>query len=283
MQTHFEHCAALVREADRDRYIATLFAPAAYRDGLLSLYAFNVEIARVRDLAREPIPGEIRLQWWREVLAGERAGEAAAHPVAAALRETLARHGMTGDRLTALIDARAFDLYDEPMATVTDLEIYGIRTQSTLFAMAAEIIGPGGPTTELLTLDAGIAYSIAGILHGLARHVARRQLYVPLDLLNRHRVDRSDIFAGQVGEPLRAVLGEMRVLARLHLAAAQARLTSAPPEILPALLPAAVVGPALRAMERAGYQPFQFDPAAPWRRQWQLWRAARDPNRIFRA
>ncbi len=94
MQTHFEHCAALVREADRDRYLATLFAPAEHRDALYALYAFNVEIARVRELAREPMPGEIRLQWWREALSGEREGEAAAHPVAAALRETLARYGL---------------------------------------------------------------------------------------------------------------------------------------------------------------------------------------------
>ena len=65
------------------------------RDALFALYAFNLEIARVRDLAREPMPGEIRLQWWREVLSGERGGEAAAHPVAAALRETLARHGIS--------------------------------------------------------------------------------------------------------------------------------------------------------------------------------------------
>ncbi len=283
MPNHFEHCAALVREADRDRYLATLFAPAVHRDALWSLYAFNVEIARVRDLAREPMPGEIRLQWWREVLAGERDGEAAAHPVAAALRATLERYGLASDRLVALIDARAFDLYDEPMATLTDLEIYGIKTQSALFAMAAEILGAGGAPGELLTLDAGIAYAIAGILHGFGRHAARRQLYVPLDLLNRHHVNRDEIFAGQAGDPLRAALSELRAAARRHLASAQTKLESAPPEILPALLPAALVGPTLRRMERAGHQPFQVEPASPWRRQWQLWRAARDPGRIFKA
>ena len=85
MQSHFEHCAALVREADRDRYLATLFAPAEMREALMALYAFNIEISRVRDVAREPMPGEIRLQWWREVLSDERDGEAASHPVAAAL------------------------------------------------------------------------------------------------------------------------------------------------------------------------------------------------------
>src|SRR5450759_6017352 len=140
---NFEHCAALVREADRDRYLATLFAPAAQRDALFALYAFNVEIARVRELAREPLPGEIRLQWWREVLAGERDGEAAAHPVAAALRETLARYGFVAAPLLELIEARTFDLYDEPMASIADLELYGIRTQSPVFAIASGILDAG--------------------------------------------------------------------------------------------------------------------------------------------
>ena len=110
MRPNFEHCMKLVREGDRDRYLATLFAPDVHRDALFSLYAFNVEISRVRDLAREPMPGEVRLQWWREALSGERAGETAAHPVAAALREALERYGLSAERLIALIDARAFDL-----------------------------------------------------------------------------------------------------------------------------------------------------------------------------
>src|SRR5450759_2967476 len=140
MQTYFDHCAALVREADRDRYLATLFAPAEHRDALFALYAFNVEIARVRELAREPMPGEIRLQWWREMLSGERDGEADAHTVAAELQATLARHGFVATPLLELIDARTFDLYDEPMPTIGDLELYAIRTQSPVFAMAAGIL-----------------------------------------------------------------------------------------------------------------------------------------------
>ena len=75
MEDHFRHCAGLVRDTDRDRYLATLFAPAEKRDALFALYAFDAEISRVRDLAREPIPGEIRLQWWRDVLGGAGRGE----------------------------------------------------------------------------------------------------------------------------------------------------------------------------------------------------------------
>jgi phytoene synthase len=283
MQSNFEHCTALVREADRDHYLATLFAPAEHRDALFALYAFNVEIARVRELAREPLPGEIRLQWWREALAGERAGETAAHPVAAALLETLSRFGFVATPLLELIDERIFDLYDEPMATVGALELYAIRTQSPIFAMAAGILKAGSPPPELFTLDAGAAYTIAGILRSFGLHAARRQLYVPTDILDRHQVEPADIFAARVSKPLLAALAELRDIARGHLAAAQAKLASAPAEILPAFLPIALVGPQLRRMEHPGYQPFALHQISPWRRQWQLWRAARDPGRIFQA
>ena len=76
MQDAFAYCAELVRTADRDRFLSSLFAPAEHRAALHALYAFNVEVARVREVAREPLPGEIRLQWWSEVVNGERAEEA---------------------------------------------------------------------------------------------------------------------------------------------------------------------------------------------------------------
>jgi 15-cis-phytoene synthase len=280
---NFEHCAALVREADRDRYLATLFAPAEHRGALFSLYAFNVEIARVRDLAREPLPGEIRLQWWREALSGERAGEAAAHPVAAAMLETLARYGFVAAPLLELIDERVFDLYNEPMATVGALELYTIRTQSPIFAMAAGILKTGAMPSELFTLDVSVASAIGGILRNFGLHASRRQLYVPLEILERHQVRPVDIFAERTSAALLAVLTEMRAIAGRHLAAAQEKFKSVPAEILPAFLPVALVGAQLRRMERVGYRPFASQQISPLRRQWLLWRAACDPSRIFRA
>jgi phytoene synthase len=281
MQANFEHCVALVREGDRDRYLATLFAPAEHRDALYALYAFNLEIARVRDLAREPLPGEIRLHWWRETLEGKRDSEAAAHPVAAALREALARYGLPEQRLITLIDAHGFDLYNEPMATLDDLDVYAQDTQSVLLRTAVEMLAPARESTEALIRHAGTAYTVAGILSLLGRHAARRQLFVPLEVLDRHKVAPADVFAMETSAPLHAALAELRRHARRQLAAAVAELPSAPPEILPALLPVATVGATLKRMERRGYQPFRFEPPSRLTRQWLLWRAARKPSRIF--
>ena len=105
MQDAFAHCGALLRAADKERFLTTLFAPAEHRDALIALYAFNVEIARVREVVREALAGEIRLQWWSDVFGGVGRGEVAAHPVAAALLASMARYRLPPDRFKALIEA----------------------------------------------------------------------------------------------------------------------------------------------------------------------------------
>ena len=95
MADSFDHCEELVRTGDKNRFLATLFAPQKYRRALYALYAFNLEVARTRELAREPMPGEIRLQWWRDVLGGAGRGEIDAHPVAAALRDVVVRYRLS--------------------------------------------------------------------------------------------------------------------------------------------------------------------------------------------
>jgi phytoene/squalene synthetase len=79
MQDAFTHCETLLRAGDKDRFLAALFAPAEHRSALYALYAFNLEIARVREVAHGPLAGEIRLQWWCDVLGGEGRGEVEGH------------------------------------------------------------------------------------------------------------------------------------------------------------------------------------------------------------
>ena len=278
MQDAFAYCAELVRTADRDRFLSSLFAPAEYRGALHALYAFNVEVTRVREVAREPLPGEIRLQWWSEVVNGGRAEEAAANPVASALLTVIERHRLAAPALTALLDARCFDLYDDPMARLADLEAYARKTSSALLALAAQILGGEGEVTEPVANPAGIAYAIAGLIRAFPLHAARRQLYVPLELLDRHGVEPQDIFAGKSSENLRGALAELQAVARRHLLAAHQQIATLPDAALSAFLPVALVRPALDRLARC--DPFAPAELSPWRRQWLIWRAARNPARI---
>jgi 15-cis-phytoene synthase len=276
MQDAFAYCAELVRVNDRDRYLATLFAPAKDRAALYALYAFNSEVARVREVAREALPGEIRLQWWSDVLRGERSGEANANPVASALLMVFEQCRISPAKLIDLVDARRFDLYGEPMAAIADLEVYARKTSSALFALAAQILSGG--EADAVADPVGIAHAIVGLLRAFPLHAARHQLYVPIEILRAHQVQTEDLFAGRASAGLSAALADLRSLARQHLAAASKHLAELPRAALPAFLPVALVGPSLHRMDRS-------DACVPaelsaWRRQWLLWRAARNPARI---
>lgn len=272
----YAHCETQVRAQDPDRYYATLFAPAAHRPALFALYAFAQEIARVREAVSSPLPGEIRLQWWRDALANEARGDDLANPVAAALDDAITRHRLPRTALTSLIDARVFDLYDDPMPSVGDLEGYLGETSSSLIRIAGLILADGGdPGPADGAGHAGVAYGIVGLLRALPWHARRGQLYIPRDMLERHGVTRDDVVLGRGGPGFVAALADMRALARSHLAETDALRSSVPAAVRPALLPLALARQDLRAMERPGYDPFRTVVERPaWLTIASLWFAS---------
>jgi phytoene synthase len=276
MRDAFDHCAEFVRTVDRDRFIASLFAPAERRGALHALYAFNAEVARVREVAHTALPGEIRLQWWSDVVDRERDDEANANPVAAALLATMERYHLGRDVLLDLIEARRFDLYEDTMRTLDDVEAYLRRISSSLISLAALILA--GAEFEAVAAPAGIASGLAQILRAFPVHVARRQLYLPTEILERHPVHLHDVFAGRSSPGLVAAFAELRDVARGHLAKVGQELKALPQDSMPAFLPLATVRPWLDRSERS--DPFAPIELAPWRRQWLIWRAARNPARI---
>ncbi|MBY0330364.1 MAG: squalene/phytoene synthase family protein, partial [Acetobacteraceae bacterium] len=78
--------AAIARAEDPDRFLCALFAPAARREALFALIAFNHELARARAAARTPLIALMRLQWWRDAVRDAAAGKPARrHEVAGPL------------------------------------------------------------------------------------------------------------------------------------------------------------------------------------------------------
>jgi 15-cis-phytoene synthase len=273
----FSHCEALVRDSDRDRYFASLFAPADKRPYLFGLYAFNLEIGRIRESISEPMPGEVRLQWWRDALQGEARGNVRANPVAAALDEAIVRFRLPRQALIDLLDARTFDLYDDPMPTIDDLEGYCGETSSVLIRLATLVLNDGvEPGGADAAGHAGVAYAIAGLLRAFPWHARRGQMFLPAQVFNRHGVVRDDVVAGRAPPGLAEALGEIRELARDHLRRARGLRTTVPQSVKAAFLPVALVEPYLALMERSGYDPFRSVVDLPqWRKQLILWRASR--------
>jgi len=266
-------CLQALREHDRDRYLATLLAPSAVRGDLAALYAFNAELARVRDLVRDPLPGEIRLQYWRDLLAGSAHGATAANPVGAGLLRAIERHRLPVDALMGLIDARLFDLYDDPMETRTMLEGYAGETASALLQLASLMLDPDLSARHTETAGhAGVAQAVAGLILLLPTHIARGQVFVPLDLLASVGLDRESFLLGEDRPRLSAAIEAFAGLGREHLQ--KARATGRPAsKIMPAYLPATLAAPVIERAARAPLSALETGLRPPqWRRQITLLR-----------
>ena len=274
-----EFCAGLVRTHDFGRYAATLFVPADQRRALLAIYAFNVEISRVREQVSQPLPGEIRLQWWTDMLAGAGHGGVEGNPVAAELNLAIRNWRLPVERLSRLIDEHQFDLYNDPMPTLAALEGYINDTSSALFSLGAGIAGWQSPEIDHLARHAGLAQGMAQAMAALPLDASRRQLFVPLQLLESHGSGMEEVFAGRQTPKLRAALDQLVGEARGHLNAALALLASVPPEVRPVFLPLAMVSRDLDRMSRADNDPFVPRVTSRFRTLWTLWRASR--SRLF--
>ena len=270
-----DFCAELVRTHDFGRYASTLFVPAGQRRALLALYAFNVEISRVREQVSQPLPGEMRLQWWTDMLAGAGHGGIEGNPVAAELQLAIQNWHLPVERLSRLIDEHQFDLYNDPMPTMAALEGYINDTSSALFSLGAAIAGPPSDDIEHLARHAGLAQGIAQVMRALPLDASRRQLFVPLQLLERHGSNMEEVFAGRETPKMRAALDQLIGEAGGHLKTAFALLENAPPQVRPVFLPLALVDLNLARMSRADSDPFTPHVASRFRTLWTLWRASR--------
>jgi 15-cis-phytoene synthase len=245
------HCPDLVRQYDKDRFLATLFAPEDRQPDLFALYAFNAEVCRVRDVVSEPQIGEIRLQWWQDAIQAIFRGETQDHPVAARLASATAKCSLLQAPLANLIEAHRFDLYADQMPSLSDLEGYLGETSSALIQLACQILSSNEAhkATEAAGL-AGVAYGIARLLTQFPRqaNLLPRDMQVS-DLVSHARKRREE---------------------------ALARIAGLPESLRPAFLPAALTELYLRAAEHAGPKLQTHGCSVPqWRRQWALWRASR--------
>jgi phytoene synthase len=272
------YCADLVRAHDFPRYASTLFLPGIHRRPMLAIYAFNAEISRIRDQVSQPLPGEMRLQWWIDMLAGQGHGGVEGNPVASELSWAIRTWRLPVDRLARLVEEHEFDLYNDPMPSLAALEGYANDTTATLFACCARILARPSETIDHLARHAGLAYAMVEAISTLPQDIARQQLFVPLQFLQQHGSSLEEVLKGKQTPQARAGIDLLLEEAREHLKTALALLATVPAEVRPAFLPLALVRRDIKRMSRADNDPFAPRPVPRVRMLWTLWRASRSPE-----
>ena len=153
---------ATVRRADPDRWLASRFvADPVARADLIALYAFNHELARATEAAREPLVQEIRLTWWREALDEVFAGRPPRrHPVVEALAETIRRRELPPASFETMIEAR-IEAIDAPVADEAAVYRHVDATAGMLMGLAASVLD--GTASSAAPQAAARAWGLAGL------------------------------------------------------------------------------------------------------------------------
>ncbi len=168
-------CAALVERGDPDRHLAVMAAPPPARGPLFVLYAFNLEVARAPWVTQEPVIAEMRLQWWRDAVAGAPAGATRAHEVAGPLADLIRSASLPVEVMDRLILARRWDVYREAFADGAAFAAYLDDTGGGLAWLAARALGADA-AAEAAARDAGWAAGLAGYLRAVPELEARGRI-----------------------------------------------------------------------------------------------------------
>jgi len=262
--------AQTLRRHDRDRYLTTLFAPADRRRALLALYAFNFEVAKIREITHEPLLGQMRLQWWREEIDGIYAGTVRRHEVAVPLAEAIRGFALTRGHFERILEARGADMEDAPPESIAALEAYAEDTSGRLAQLALEILGSREAGAQEAARHVGVAWALVGTLRALPIQARMHRSLLPRDLTQESGLKERELWELRSTPALERVVRRVGDIARDRLAAARRLRAAVPRGAIPALLVAPLADLHLRRLAQAGYNPFdpllvRPDALAGWR------------------
>lgn len=205
-------CAEIVQRGDPDRFAAVMAAPTAARARLFPLYAFNLEVARAPWVSKEPMIGEMRLQWWRDVVAEP---SPRAHEVAGPFHALIQEAALPLAVIDRLIEARIHDVYGEPFADGAAFDIYLDDTAGGLMWLAAKACGG---TDEPAARALGWAMGLSNYLRAVPELEARGRQPLPdgraeaVQALARDGLQRLVSTRGRVPAPAALVAWQARGL-----------------------------------------------------------------------
>lgn len=184
-----DYCINHAFTHDRERALSAMFAPVQHRPGLSALLAFNVETARVAEVAKEEMVGLIRLQWWRDAVSDIYEGKAAQpQAIVEELRELIATYNLPQQAFDALLTAREQELNPTPFATDAQAEFYAQGTGGTLFSLWGQILGADDEVRQQCA-EIGALWARLGVLRSV--HFVAHQGRVRLSAERLARFDLS--------------------------------------------------------------------------------------------
>ena len=275
MANALSYIASETRQHDRDRFLCSLFAPEETRESLFTVLAFNIEISKTREMVRESLLGEIRLQWWRdsiELIYNNSSGVNSDHLVVRELAKVIEKFKLSRALFDQLIDSRSRDLVDVPFNDEIDLRRYAYGTSSTLCNILLEILCPASSTLsrdEISAADSvGMAWALTGIVRASASLAKQKRMFIPKTLFEEFGFNNNEFYAQNATDGILKATSYIVDLARIEIAYARNLLKGKVKRPYVALLlQASLAELYLNKIESLNYNPFspKIESGRVWR------------------
>lgn len=214
---HLSFCGDYIRRTDPDRFFCALFMPVTWREQYFRLLAFYTEITRAVALSSSwsvagPMAGYIRLQWWRDILEGQRDR---AHELAPFIQDSLKAGFFSIDEMMQIISAR-----EEELDGIRDWQHWDSILQRTVGQVQktmAYLMDIKDPLVIQKIISLGSIHEIVRIARNLPAILETGRCPLPQLTIRTYNLQRSEegIFVKE--GPLNEIRNELRQRALLHL------------------------------------------------------------------
>ncbi len=253
-------CEDHVRRHDFDRYLCSMLAPQPARQTLMTIYAFNCELAAIRERVNEKILGEIRFQWWKEQIEGIYAGTIKPEGIAGSVFEFVRSHAPDRRHFDDLIDSRIRDLSDELFDDMDDWKSYCAATTVPLFQLSLTTVPENqqdrSSVNDELVRSAAIAWAATGLIRAIPSHSAQNRCMIPRSLLLKYETSQTLVFTEQERATLKRIVREIAETAERNLATSKSQLADIDPALIHVFLPLVLAGFYLNNIRKSDFDPF---------------------------
>jgi len=276
MSSSLLFCVSQVKKNDYYRYLCCLLCNDNIRDRLFAIYAFNNEIAKIKDIISEPMAGHIRLQWWRDAIDEIYNGAPVKHrhEIVDALYRVVSEVDISKELFDNLIDAREADIEFSTPDNMDVLKNYAIGTSSNLFYLLMAAAGVSDSHAKEAAYYGGISYAIIGIMRSMKYNAYHRRVMFPQDLLDKQEITIDDIAEGRNLEKTKAITRVLCDKAEVNLHHVRGLLGDVSKDALHVLLPVSMVEMFLGRIKKNNYDLFNSDlESGRLGLQWQIYKS----------
>lgn len=271
VRASYERCKRLNAQHGKTYYLATLLLPPEKRPYVHALYGFARYADEIVDDLSSTLTDAEKADWlgrWGdEILADLRRGRSH-DPVGRALVDTVLTWEIPLEHFEAFLHSMRMDLTVTEYADYDALFEYVYGSAAVIGLQMVPILEPSSPEAYPHAMDLGVAFQLANFIRDVGEDLERGRVYLPLDELAQHGVDR-DVLERRIATPeVKAALAEQVARVRMLEERSRPGIGLLAPDSQPCIDAARVLYCGIvDEVERIDYEVFQRRATVPLRRR----------------